>query len=338
VLLLLLFVVVLVVVAAGGKPMTNAISDVFDEVTIRAVTKPDLYSWLCCSSVLAMSSPSSWSKICPFSAGLFIVSTILIVRALDDANRKRQLLAEGSTTAGAGSKQDPSSSPSPPSFRVVFVLGAPGVGKGTQCQLLCANDPTWCHLSAGDLLRAERKTSSGLAAEINRCIDAGQLVRSEITCQLLQNAMRAAYNDNNDTDTHRCTNFLIDGYPRSQGNVDAWDQFCTSSNNNSILRTDVAFVLNFICPEDLLVGRLLERGKSSGRNDDNLATIQKRFQTFQTETNPIIDWYKTQTNIPVYDIRTDKAVEQVYRDTLRYFATTKLTETTTTTTTTTTMA
>jgi UMP-CMP kinase len=276
-------------------------------------------------------------RICPFSAGLFIVSALLIVRALLVDNDQRQ---KRDNENDDKKKLDESVV----SFRVVFVLGAPGVGKGTQCQLLCQqqnnkddNDRSssthWCHLSAGDLLRAERqKGTSILATEINRCIDAGQLVRSEITCQLLYNAMRAAYETN-----RSCTNFLVDGYPRSQGNVDAWDRMfgtTTSSSSssskggkgdndtNNNIRTDVVFVLNYVCPEDVLVGRLLERGKSSGRNDDNLATIQKRFQTFQAETNPIIDWYKNETNIPVYDIRTDKPIQQVHTDTLQYFTTT----------------
>jgi UMP-CMP kinase len=192
-------------------------------------------------------------RICPFSAGLFIVSAWLIVRALvdDDAQRRKKDDNEGDNSSKKKGNE------SVVSFRVVFVLGAPGVGKGTQCQLLCqqqnnnnkddrsSSSTHWCHLSAGDLLRAERqKGGSILATEINRCIDAGQLVRSEITCQLLYNAMRASYETN-----PSCTNFLVDGYPRSQGNVDAWDRMFGRDQGDDIdtnnhIRTDVAFILN----------------------------------------------------------------------------------------------
>ena len=196
--------------------------------------------------------------------------------------------------------------------QVVFVLGAPGVGKGTQCQLLTERlTPTkWVHLSAGDLLRAERsKRNSRLADEINACIAAGNLVRSEVTCQLLEHAMREAYNQENGGGA---THFLVDGFPRSQANADAWE--ATMSHHR------VQFVLDFECSEEILVGRLLERGKTTGRSDDNLETVRKRFRTFQNETAPILEYYRKGESIPVYTIATDKAVEDVYQETVKYFA------------------
>jgi UMP-CMP kinase len=165
----------------------------------------------------------------------------------------------------------------------------------------------WVHLSAGDLLRAERQNKgSALADEINACIAAGKLVASEVTCKLLENAMLQAYQ------TNGSMHFLIDGFPRSQSNADAWE--VTMSQHCQIVS-----VLDFCCPEETLIGRLLERGKSSGRSDDNLATVKARFETFQNETAPILDYYRNHSQIPVYTIATDKPVEAVYQDTVQYF-------------------
>lgn len=73
----------------------------------------------------------------------------------------------------------------------------------------------------------------------------------------------------------------------------------------------VKFVLSFECPEEVLVGRLLERGKSSGRIDDNIEVIRKRFHSFQKQTVPILEYYEKR-NTTIHKIAGDHAVEQVY--------------------------
>jgi UMP-CMP kinase len=210
--------------------------------------------------------------------------------------------------------------------------------------------PTWVHLSAGDLLRAERAKGSDhstLAKEINQYIDAGQLVPSHITCQLLINAMIEAYCSSNHVHQQQqehtssaATHFLIDGFPRSQNNLDAWNTMTTMVDTNNDTKPSqstkftyhVQFVLNYTCPEETLIGRILERGKTQARTDDNITTIQARFRTFDKETKPILDYYQqrytstdgdgvsdTTTNVPVYTIPTDQSVEAVYQQTIQYF-------------------
>jgi UMP-CMP kinase len=183
---------------------------------------------------------------CPFSLFLFASTTASYIRYL-------QLKAKKS------SDTSPSSTSDEPLFRVVFVLGGPGAGKGTQCQLLSDN-LHWAHLSAGDLLRAERqKEGSELADIINSNISAGKIVPSEITVQLIKNAMVDLRK------TSGQTKFLIDGFPRSEGNVNAWKEVVGGA-------ADVELVLFFECPEDVLTSRLLERGKTSGRSDDSIVS------------------------------------------------------------------
>jgi UMP-CMP kinase len=177
---------------------------------------------------------------------------------------------------------------------VAFVIGGPGSGKGTQCQLL-QERMGWIHLSAGDLLREERNRGGPTADLINDIIAKGQLVPSDVTVRLLHNAMQQQAPKANQKQ-----NVLIDGFPRSQQNVDAW--------NNHPQLPDVTLVLNFTCPEELLVGRLLERGMTSGRQDDQLDVIRKRFQTFQLESQPIVELYQDK----LITIQTDVPVEEVY--------------------------
>jgi len=228
-------------------------------------------------------------SFCPFTLALFVVSAFVVA---DNMRKKRNESDKGSISDAANSDLPP--------CQVVFVLGAPGTGKGTQCQLATERFQGWSHLSAGDLLRAERNKESGdtkLKDIINECISSGKLVPSEVTCQLILNAMAAEYKLNS------TTKFLIDGFPRSFGNATAWDNL----QNKHI----VECVLNFECPEEVLVGRLLARGKSSGRVDDlNVTVIRKRFHTHVTETAPVVKQYESQGKL--INIPADRPVQDVY--------------------------
>lgn len=146
------------------------------------------------------------------------------------------------------------------------------------------------------MLRAERKQGGPLGDEINAKIAAGQLVPAEITVGCLEKAMLESFLENG------TTKFLIDGFPRNQDNVNVWE--------SNMPNHTVSCILFFDCPEEVLVGRLLERGQTSGRNDDNLDVIRKRFQTFQQESLPIVEFYESQGK--VQRIRSDQSVDQVY--------------------------
>jgi len=217
------------------------------------------------------------------------------------------IATETSTNATAQTTTDSISTGAEPKYQVVFVLGGPGAGKGTQCEKLVTEfQGVWGHLSAGDLLRAERKSGSSLATLINDCISAGKIVPSEITATLLQNAMDAACKDQG------TTKFLIDGFPRSQGNVTAWEE---KLGQTGIAK--VEFVLFLDCPEDIMTSRLLERGLTSGRNDDNLEVIRKRFVTFRDESMPIVAAYGKENK--VRHVVADRSIDAVYADVIALF-------------------
>jgi len=158
--------------------------------------------------------------------------------------------------------------------QVLFVLGGPGAGKGTQC-LNLVRDYKFVHLSAGDLLRAERNSGSKDGDLIQTYIKEGKIVPVEITVRLLEKAMNL--NEN--------SRFLIDGFPRNENNLSGW-------RNHMNGKADVKGVLFFECSEEICIQRILERGKTSGRVDDNEESLRKRFQTFYNETMPVITYYK----------------------------------------------
>ncbi|XP_053739587.1 UMP-CMP kinase [Synchiropus splendidus] len=164
--------------------------------------------------------------------------------------------------------------------QVVFVLGGPGAGKGTQCAKIVENY-SYTHLSAGDLLREERARSGSKDGQlIANYIKEGKIVPVEITIRLLKKAMEETMQM--DKSKFR---FLIDGFPRNEDNLQGWNSVMKDS-------ADVKFVLFFDCSSDICVQRCLERGKVSGRTDDNKESLEKRIQTYLQSTRPIIELYE----------------------------------------------
>lgn len=178
---------------------------------------------------------------------------------------------------------------------VVFVLGGPGAGKGTQCTNI-VNEHGFVHLSAGDLLRAHMKSGSPDGNMVAEMIKQGQIVPSEVTVNLLLKAMQESGK----------TKFLIDGFPRNKENRDAWEHTAGY---------DCEFVLFFDCPEDVMEKRLL--GRNEGRTDDNIETIRKRFKTFKESSMPVIGYYEKLGKVRT--VNSDQSPAAVYAQTTGYF-------------------
>ncbi|KAG5645857.1 UMP-CMP kinase [Asterophora parasitica] len=188
---------------------------------------------------------------------------------------------------------------------VIYVLGGPGAGKGTQCANL-VKDFGFCHLSAlpaGDLLRAEQnREGSQFGSLIQTCIKEGTIVPMEVTIKLLDNAMQAAMAENRLGDGWQDGRgrFLIDGFPRKMDQAVKFDEtVCLSS-----------VVLYFSTTEEVLLERLLVRGKTSGREDDNVESIKKRFRTYKLDTMPVIEYYTSQGKVAEVD--STGTVEEVH--------------------------
>jgi len=158
--------------------------------------------------------------------------------------------------------------------RVIFVLGGPGAGKGTQCARL-VDEFSLTHLSAGDLLRQERASDSKDGQMIDEYIKAGKIVPVAVSLGLLKRAMDQAPG----------SSFLIDGFPRNWDNVKGWDELMADA-------AEVQCVLFLDCSEEEQERRVLDRGLSSGRTDDNIESARKRFRTYTQETVPVVKHFE----------------------------------------------
>ncbi|XP_043989042.1 UMP-CMP kinase [Gambusia affinis] len=184
--------------------------------------------------------------------------------------------------------------------KVIFVLGGPGAGKGTQCSKI-VEAYNYTHLSAGDLLRAERgREGSEFGQLIDNYIKEGKIVPVEITISLLRQSMEETM-----TKDQTKSYFLIDGFPRNEDNLQGWNRVMDG-------KADVKFVLFFDCSNEVCIDRCLERGKSSGRTDDNRESLEKRIQTYLNSTRPIIEQYQKHGKVRTIDA--SRSVDQVFAD------------------------
>ncbi|KAL6403568.1 uridylate kinase [Ilyonectria robusta] len=176
---------------------------------------------------------------------------------------------------------------SPADVTVVFVLGGPGAGKGTQCSKL-VEQYGFIHLSAGDLLRAEQeRPGSQFGDLIKDYIKNGLIVPMEVTIQLLENAMTEALQKAGSTKGR----FLVDGFPRKMDQAVKFEETVCPAK----------MVLFFDCPEEVMEKRLLKRGETSGRSDDNAESIRKRFRTFVETSMPVVNYFEKEGKVVKLD-------------------------------------
>jgi len=161
----------------------------------------------------------------------------------------------------------------------LILFGPPGAGKGTQSEKILEKYQLE-HISTGDLLRAERKAGTELGNKANEFISKGELVPDEVVVGMVRNFILERKDK---------AGFIFDGFPRTIPQAQALDNMLTEFN------AQIDCVLGLEVEEDELVKRLLLRGETSGRVDDqNEDTIRNRFQEYQNKTLPIQEHYGSQ--------------------------------------------
>jgi adenylate kinase len=161
----------------------------------------------------------------------------------------------------------------------IVLFGKPGAGKGTQAEFL-KEKYNLVHLSTGDIFRFNMKNDTELGKRAKSYIDKGDLVPDEITTNMLIDAV----NSNPDA-----KGFLFDGYPRTISQAEALDNFLESKSS------EVTATVALEADDNILVQRLLERGKTSGRIDDqDEEKIRNRYQEYNDKTAPLMDYYTNQ--------------------------------------------
>lgn len=157
----------------------------------------------------------------------------------------------------------------------IILCGAPGSGKGTQSELIVKKYGLQ-HLSTGDVLRQEIKSGSELGQEISAIISKGNLVPDHKMIHLIEHYL--------DTLPEDCKGIIFDGFPRTVTQAEALELLLERRHMKAVL-------LDLIVDEEEVIKRLLNRGKTSGRADDNYVTIKKRIQIFHEETQPVCSYY-----------------------------------------------
>ncbi len=179
----------------------------------------------------------------------------------------------------------------------IILFGPPGAGKGTQSSRLIQKYGL-VHLSTGDVFRYNIKNETELGLMAKRYIDQGKLVPDEVTNNMVKDFIQRNSNSNG---------FIFDGYPRT---------IAQGENLATVLRemnAQVTCMMALQVDEDELVNRLLERGKTSGRTDDqDESIIRNRFKVYNDETSPLADYYNKQGKyIAVHGMG---SIDDIFRD------------------------
>lgn len=161
----------------------------------------------------------------------------------------------------------------------IVIFGAPGSGKGTQSEKLIAKYGLE-HISTGDVLRNEIKNGTELGKTAKGYIDNGQLIPDD----LMINILASVY----DSYGKEHKGVIFDGFPRTIPQAEALKKMLSERGHK------IAAMIELEVPEDILMQRLISRGKQCGRADDNEETIKKRLVVYHSMTAPLVEWYQNE--------------------------------------------
>ena len=176
----------------------------------------------------------------------------------------------------------------------ILIFGPPGCGKGTQSEfLVCKYNLK--HLSTGDIFRDNIKNETNLGLEAKSFIEKGQLVPDSVTIGMLNKEMMSINNLNG---------FLFDGFPRTIKQAQSLDQLLLKLNQ------EISLMICIEVPESELIKRLLIRGESSDRKDDqNKEIITNRIEIYKEQTEILKDYYLTQNKF--YSVDGTSSIQEV---------------------------
>ena len=161
----------------------------------------------------------------------------------------------------------------------LILFGKPGSGKGTQAEFVKGKYDL-IHISTGDLFRNNISNNTDLGLLAKSYMEKGDLVPDEVTIKMLESEVNKHSNANG---------FIFDGFPRTTVQAEILDQFL------STLKLSISMTIALEVDENLLIHRLINRGKDSGRADDqDRFKIKNRFEEYNNKTSPLINYYKNQ--------------------------------------------
>ena len=176
----------------------------------------------------------------------------------------------------------------------VVIFGKPGSGKGTQANFLKDKYDLY-HISTGDLFRKNILNKTDLGIEAKSFLDNGDLVPDIVTIKMLENEV---------TENKGVKGFIFDGFPRTLNQAESLDIFLESVNQK--INATIALEVD----EDELITRLLDRGKTTNRSDDqDIQKIKNRFNEYNNKTSVLIDFYQKQSKF--YSVNGHGSVEDI---------------------------
>ena len=158
----------------------------------------------------------------------------------------------------------------------IVIFGAPGSGKGTQSERIVDKYGIH-HISTGYVLRAEIKNGTELGKTAKNYMDQGQLLPDELIIDILASTLDAL---------EESKGVIFDGFPRTIAQAEALKKMLAERGQ------DINVMIDLDVPEEILMERLINRGKQTGRTDDNEETIKKRLVVYHSQTSPLKEWFK----------------------------------------------
>lgn len=179
----------------------------------------------------------------------------------------------------------------------LVIFGAPGCGKGTQSERLIERYG-FCHISTGELLRDQiaRRTPLGITAD--KYISQGHLIPDELMLSIIDDLL--------DSQEVKGKNIIFDGFPRTVKQAEELEGLLEKRGNS------VDIVIGLEVPDEELIERLINRGKESGRADDNLETIKERLEVYHSQTQPLRRFYEERGTYKPID--GSKAIDDIAED------------------------
>jgi adenylate kinase len=172
----------------------------------------------------------------------------------------------------------------------IILLSPPGGGKGTLAKQIIQNY-NYLHISTGDILREEKNSNTQLGEFLRITLGTGNLVPDEIVNKIVETKLKTVDKP-----------FLLDGYPRTTKQAEFLETI-----------TEIGLVIFLNVSDDIIIKRILERGKTSNRPDDlSEDIIQNRLRQYYSETMPLVDFYSNQNKLIV--LNGEQSKEDVFKD------------------------
>lgn len=178
----------------------------------------------------------------------------------------------------------------------IIIFGPPGTGKGTMAQKL-AQEYGLRHISTGDIIRKNQQEKTKIGQLADKIVNDGNLLPDDIVNEMIKQEL---------IDDTKSTGFIFDGFPRTAGQAKMLDQFLNSRG------TPVTTVIHLNTPKWVVIERIVKRGETSGRKDDTREAFPTRWNAYQTETIPALNYFEGRGKVK--EVNGEMSIDDVYSE------------------------